>query len=787
MSDHSDNESQSSSPQRTSRAIDNNIDADTLRIMVSTDNHLGYLERDPIRGNDSFAAFEEVLLLSKRHKCDMVLLAGDLFHENKPSRLTLHKTMGILRRYTMGPNPVQFQIVSDQAQNFRSTISNTVNYEDPYSCVDLPIFAIHGNHDDPTRDGGTEMLAALDLLAVNHLVNYFGRHDEVDKVQVSPVLIQKGETKVALYGMGSMRDERLNRMWQGNKVRFLRPKNPAEDNHDEEGQRRRRRNGNNAADDSDDDNSTEGNEWFNIFALHQNRDLGRGSKNCVHESMIPEWMDLVVWGHEHECLIHPSESAVGTFRITQPGSSVATSLTEGESVRKHVGILDVRGSQFRMTALPLIQVRSFAVGQIVLSESHLDPEDPRIEDAIRELLVKEVEKLADQARKDSKLLEQDAQELAGGDDTDGGSLREKLHYRVEKPEQVLVRLKVEHSGFSTLHNQRFGSQFVNSIANPSDILLFYRRRSSTTGTTSKKKGAKSKADKSALLEPIAPIELEEIHIEDVIKDTLGTSDKKLQILDEHRLSLAVEDFVSKEQKGTIGETVGKIVTGQQRKLVRRGFNLGDGNEESGGSEKVSTANAVREACQADVQKAREEDAMSVEEEVDDEDFSANVSNEKASSRSRASPAKKRSRAASISEESKESSEEEEYAPSTKEKIPNKRTVPVRKRNTTTINETFEESPARMSTRKKYPRQSAASGKKRYAEDSSEEEDEYGSMNEDSDVEIVEKPSVARQDNGRTRPLSKRKKTTASYAEDNDTEAGPKWGLASTSSSRNRRY
>lgn len=55
----------------------------------------------------------------------MVLLAGDLFHENKPSRLTLHKTMGILRKHTMGPNPVQFQITSDQAANFRSTISNS--------------------------------------------------------------------------------------------------------------------------------------------------------------------------------------------------------------------------------------------------------------------------------------------------------------------------------------------------------------------------------------------------------------------------------------------------------------------------------------------------------------------------------------------------------------------------------------------------------------------------------------------------------------------------------------
>ena len=47
--------------------IDPHVDEDTLRIMVATDNHLGYAERDPIRGNDSFAAFEEILILAKRH------------------------------------------------------------------------------------------------------------------------------------------------------------------------------------------------------------------------------------------------------------------------------------------------------------------------------------------------------------------------------------------------------------------------------------------------------------------------------------------------------------------------------------------------------------------------------------------------------------------------------------------------------------------------------------------------------------------------------------------------
>ena len=65
-------------------------DASTLKVLLSTDNHLGYLERDPIRGRDSFAAFEEVLSLARRHEVDMVLLSGDLFHENKPSRKTMH-------------------------------------------------------------------------------------------------------------------------------------------------------------------------------------------------------------------------------------------------------------------------------------------------------------------------------------------------------------------------------------------------------------------------------------------------------------------------------------------------------------------------------------------------------------------------------------------------------------------------------------------------------------------------------------------------------------------------
>lgn len=69
--------------------------------------------------------------------------------------------------------------------------------------------------------------------------------------------------------------------------------------------------------------------WFNIFVLHQNR-VQRGSTHHVTESMLPSWLDFVIWGHEHECRIDLEGGTDGPV-ITQPGSSVATSMTEGES------------------------------------------------------------------------------------------------------------------------------------------------------------------------------------------------------------------------------------------------------------------------------------------------------------------------------------------------------------------------------------------------------------------------------------------------------------------------
>ncbi|TVY91536.1 Double-strand break repair protein [Lachnellula willkommii] len=40
-------------------------DADTIRILIATDSHVGYCERDPIRKDDSSRSFNEVMELAK--------------------------------------------------------------------------------------------------------------------------------------------------------------------------------------------------------------------------------------------------------------------------------------------------------------------------------------------------------------------------------------------------------------------------------------------------------------------------------------------------------------------------------------------------------------------------------------------------------------------------------------------------------------------------------------------------------------------------------------------------
>ncbi|TPX67344.1 hypothetical protein SpCBS45565_g03855 [Spizellomyces sp. 'palustris'] len=464
-------------------------DANTFKILIATDNHVGYMEKDPIRGNDSFEAFEEILQLAQENEVDFILLGGDLFHDNKPSRKCLHTTMTLLRQYCLGERPCQMDFLSDQKENFPNRFA-TVNYQDPNFNIGMPVFSIHGNHDDPSGDGS---LCALDLLSVAGLVNYFGKQVEVDDISVKPILLQKGTSKLALYGLGNVRDERLHRTFQKKKVKMYRPQEDT-------------------------------NEWFNLMVIHQNR-IAHGPTNFIPENFLDEFLNLILWGHEHECLIEPVRNSVQDFWITQPGSSVATSLCEGEAVPKHVGLLSISGSEFKLDRIRLKKVRPFVMDEVILKEVEgLRPTDQNM---VNEFLQDRVTELITIAMNEWKELNPDVPET-------------------EWP-KPLVRLKVEYGGgFTTFNPQRFGQLFVNRVANPKDILLFYRKRASTIATAKKK-------TELVNIEAFLPEKLENFRVEDLVTEYLNA--QNLDILPENELADAVRMFVEKDDKDAIKDFV----------------------------------------------------------------------------------------------------------------------------------------------------------------------------------------------------------------------------------------
>jgi double-strand break repair protein MRE11 len=477
-----------------------------MRIMVVSDSHLGFMEDDPIRGNDSFVTFEEILHQARDMQVDFILHGGDLFHDNKPSRKTMHRTVELLRTYCLGDRPVKISVLSDQRFNFTSKFQR-VNYEDPNFNVDLPFFAVHGNHDDPAGNGA---LSSLDLLSAINFVNYFGKTPSVDNISIYPILLQKGTTRVALYGLGNIRDERLYRTFQQQKVRMMRP-------------------------------VEERDSWFNIMILHQNR-AAHSPKNYIHEVFLEEWLDMVVWGHEHECLIEPTRSTVGNFFISQPGSSVATSLSDGESKQKCLGVLEVRGDKFRMRTHPLRTVRPLVIETIVLGGvPRLTPDNDSMLAKVLTDRVDEIVAAATQAAQGTPA-----------------------------PLPPLVRLKVEYSGgFGTVAAPRFGQAFVGKVANPADILLFFKKRS-TTGAGTRKKSAKAMPgdNEMGVLEALRTNKAgEQVDIESTIAQLLSESSDRPVVLGEPELNNALRAFVDKDEKNAISDLVKKQLNERTRALL----------------------------------------------------------------------------------------------------------------------------------------------------------------------------------------------------------------------------
>jgi double-strand break repair protein MRE11 len=96
-------------------------------------------------------------------------------------------------------------------------------------------------------------LCALDVLSVSGVLNYFGKLDlAADEaaadpsdqgIRIKPILLRKGNTNLAMYGVGNVKDARMHYELRSNRVKMFMPEGGEVSEED----------------------------WFNILLVHQNR------------------------------------------------------------------------------------------------------------------------------------------------------------------------------------------------------------------------------------------------------------------------------------------------------------------------------------------------------------------------------------------------------------------------------------------------------------------------------------------------------------------------------------
>ena len=273
------------------------------------------------------------------------------------------------------------------------------------------------------------------------------------------------------------------------------------------------------------------------------------STGYLPENFLPEFLDLVVWGHEHECLIDPRYNPEMNFHVMQPGSSVATSLMPGEAVPKHVAILSVTGKEFKVERIRLKTVRPFVMKEIVLAEdkkavSFAKKGDNRT--ALTRHLMDIVESMIEEAKAEWKAARDEAEDE-----------------EEEEAPLPLIRLRVEYTApeggnFDCENPQRFSNRFVGKVANVNDVVQFHRKKA---GSSRKAQNGADLPEESIL----AQLSIDSIKVEKLVREFLTA--QSLTILPQNSFGDAVSQFVDKDDKHAMEVFVEESLLNQVKHLM----------------------------------------------------------------------------------------------------------------------------------------------------------------------------------------------------------------------------
>ncbi len=264
---------------------------DRMKIGIVSDLHIGY-ERF---SEDAYAQAKEALETASG-MADALLIPGDVFDKRAPKPETIAQAINIFRELShkeWGAKVVGF-------------ISGSGAESKAYT--DVPIVAIPGTH-ERTSEGKENALGILGLAGLL-----------VDTSEAITIL-QKGNEKVAVFGLGGLSEERVKE-----RLAQLAPKPVS--------------------------------GAFNIFMFHQSTyELLPFSQEFIHYSDLPDGFDLYVNGHIHNMV----EAHVHSKKLLIPGSTVLTQLKEGEQGSKGFIVFDTKDGSYTFER---IHSRPFMVRRI---------------------------------------------------------------------------------------------------------------------------------------------------------------------------------------------------------------------------------------------------------------------------------------------------------------------------------------------------------------------------------------------------------------------------------------
>jgi len=408
-------------------------------------------------------------------------------------------------------------------------------------------------------------LCALDILAASGLLNYFGKMELPSEwnaddtttqtgLEVKPVLLQKGDTKLALYGMGNIRDERFHAQMRARQIVLFKPAENPE-------------------------------EWFNIILVHQNRSVAWQSVAVAHTEGLT-WSSFVsgfrtgpttsrvttllerrltwlcgVTSMTASTRPGPNQSLDGgtTFlslgAVSPPASQQERQFQSKRTIRsriklaspklttrldrfRHVALIKIQGKEFEFEPIRLRSVRPFIFEDLNLMDEQANGAVLKTKVQVNKFLKAKVNALIDRANAEWDALHAD-------DDHDQ-----------PEPMLPLIRLRVdysggpdEHKGFEVGNPQRFGQDFQNTVANPRDIVSFHRKSQAT-------RKSKVTIDQPNLQGTGVDAEDDDsrqskIKIGDLVVKYLKA--QELKMLPEKFMQDAVENFVDKGDKGALAE------------------------------------------------------------------------------------------------------------------------------------------------------------------------------------------------------------------------------------------